>query len=268
MQQNVLMWVYELPLWLGMPIFTALAVGASWLILIGLRRWVRHSSDGSGEWDRILGYAVSVYGVFYGVTLALIASAAYANFSDVDSIVLEESSSVAVLYRDASGFPEPERSDLQRLLTGYTNRVIQVEWPQQAAGDVPGETVDEVDAIQKILFTFEPQTAAQTAVQQDSISAFNQFVADRRARIAVTELQLPGVLWVVLSVGAVLNAVLLGLIEVRSLRVHLVMSGLIAVFVAMLIFAIAGFDRPYSGPISVTPTYFVELQAGLLQHDG
>lgn len=264
----MLMWLYELPMWVGLPLFIALVLGVSWLILLGLRRWVRRASHGSGEWDRILGYAVAVYGVFYGVTLALIASAAYANFADVDELVLQESSSVAVLFRDASGFPDPDKRELQNLLTAYTTRVIDVEWPAQAAGNVPDETVDEVDGIEDILFAFEPKTEAQSSVQEETIDAFNQFVADRRARAAVTELELPDVLWIVLTVGAVLNAVLLGLIEVRSLRVHLVMSGLIAVFVAMLIYAIAGFDRPYSGPISVTPAYFIELHDGLLQRDG
>jgi hypothetical protein len=264
----LLMWLYEIPISIGLPLFVIVVVGGSWLILLSLRRWVRHASHGSGEWDRVLGYAVAVYGVFYGVTLALIASAAYANFSDVDDLVLQESSSVAVLFRDAAGFPEPERGELQALVTDYTTRVIEVEWPAQASGTVPDETVDEVDGIQDILFSFAPQTAAQTSLQQEAIGAFNQFIADRRARVAVTELELPAVLWIVLSVGAVLNAVLLGLIEVRSLRVHLVMSGLIAVFVAMLIYAIAGFDRPYTGPISVTPTYFVELRDGLLQRNG
>lgn len=262
------MWLYEIPMWVGLPLFIVFVVGGSWLILLGLRRWVRRASRGGGEWDRVLGYAVAVYGVFYGVTLALIASASYANFSDVDSIVLQESSSVAVLYRDASGFPDPQRDELQTLLTNYTTRVIDVEWPAQAQGTVPDETTTEVDSIENLLFSFEPKTEAQSNVQVETIDAFNQFVADRRARAAVTELALPSVLWIVLTVGAVLNAVLLGLIEARSLRVHLAMSGLIAIFVAMLIYAIAGFDRPYSGPISVEPTYFIELHDGLLQRDG
>lgn len=262
------MWLYEIPMWAGLPLFIIFVVGGSWLILLGLRRWVHRASRGSGEWDRILGYAVAVYGVFYGVTLALIASASYANYSDVDAIVLQESSSVAVLFRDASGFPDPQKQELQTLLTDYTTRVIDVEWPAQAGGDLPDETVDEVDAIEDLLFSFEPQTEAQSNVQEEAIEAFNEFVADRRARVAVTGLELPSVLWIVLSVGAVLNAVLLGLIEARSLRVHLAMSGLIAVFVAMLIYAIAGFDHPYSGPISVDPTYFIELHDGLLQRNG
>jgi hypothetical protein len=81
----------------------------------------------------------------------------------------------------------------------------------------------------------------------------------------VTDLGLPSILWTVLWVGALLNAILLSLIQVRNLRIHLIMAGLIAVFVALLLYAIAGFDRPYSGPISVTPTYYQSLLDGLFQ---
>jgi hypothetical protein len=37
------------------------------------------------------------------------------------------------------------------------------------------------------------------------------------------------------------------------------MSGLIAVFVALLIFVTASMDHPYSGPISISPEMFENL---------
>jgi hypothetical protein len=262
------MWLFDVPSGIGIPLFTLFFVGASWLVLLVLRRWVLRSAKGGGEWDRILGYAITAYGVFYGVTLAMIAAAAYQNFADVDGLVLQESSSVAVLYRDASGFPEPTRTELQEGVIAYAHRVVDVDWPRQAAGEVPEDSIAEVTRIQDTLFGFQPETTAQTSLQSNTIAAFNQFVADRRARIEVSGLALPGVLWVVLGVGAVLNAVLLSLIEVRSIRVHLIMSGLIAVFVALLIYAIASFDHPYMGPVAVGPEYFVELLQGLLAKGG
>lgn len=259
------MWIYTIPLWIGLPAFVLIFVTVSWGIVLALRSWVLRTSAGNGEWDRVLGYAVAVYGVFYGVTLAMIAAGAYANFSEVDSIVLDESSSIAVLYRDASGFPDPVRDELQSALVEYTREVVESDWPLQVAGEAPEETVDEVTRFQEALFAFEPETRSQTSLHNQTIEAFNTFVGDRRSRIAISELALPGVLWIVLAVGAALNAVLIGLIEVRSLRVHLIMSGLIAVFVALVIYAIANFDHAYAGPVAVGPGYFEQLLDGLLR---
>jgi len=67
--------------------------------------------------------------------------------------------------------------------------------------------------------------------------------------------------------SAVLNAILLGLIEVRNLRVHLLMSSMLALFVALLLYAIAGFDHAYAGPIAVTPEYFEDLLRGLFVNE-
>lgn len=262
------MGTWDLPLWVGLPLFVLLFLAGSWLILLAMRRWVDRASKGSPEWDRVLEYAMAAYGVLYGVTLAMIAAGAYENNRDVDQIVLRESSAVAVLYRDAVGFTEPERSELQQQLREYVLQVIEVDWPLQETGVPPEETIDEVDRIQDVIMTYEAQEPSEVVKLSQTVAAFNQFVYDRRARIAITQLHLPWVLWVVMVVGAFLNAVLIGLIQVRSLRVHLIMSGLIAVYVSLLIYTIASFDNPYSGAVVVGPEYFEELLVGLMRDTG
>jgi hypothetical protein len=254
------MWVDMMPTAIGLPIFVVVFVGVSLAIVLGLRRWVPRKADGANEWDRVLGYAMASYGVLYGVTLALIAAATYENYRAVEEIVLKEASSVATLYRDVSGFPSPERESLELLLAEYTEHVISIDWPKQAASEIPSHTVHEVSEIRDILFAFEPTTQAQIAVQLQTIQAFNQFLTARGERIGVTGLALPGLLWIVLGVGALLNAVLIGLVEMRQLRVHLLMAGIIASYVAIVIFAIASFDRAYTGFVAVSPEYFVELR--------
>lgn len=257
------MWLFDIPVGFGLPIFVVLFVGMSCLLIVLLRRWVRRASAGHGEWDRVLSYAVSAYGIFYGVTLGLIAAGAYGNFTEVNNVVLEESSSVAVLYRSAAFFPEPTSGELKAAVVAYTHAVVDNDWPLQRDLIAPEETDREVSVIQQVIGDFQPVTQSETVVQSQTIASFNTFVTDRRERISLTHLALPGLLWIVLGVGALLNAVLIALIEVRNLSIHLIMAALIASFVAMLLYAIAGFDHPYSGPISVTPEYFRDLIDGL-----
>ncbi|WP_192813767.1 DUF4239 domain-containing protein [Microbacterium yannicii] len=254
------MWVEALPTPIGLPLFVIVFVGVSLAIVVVLRRWVPRATAGDNEWDRVLGYAMASYGVLYGVTLALIAAATYENYRQVEEIVLHETSTVATLYRDVSGFPEPEQAQLELLVVDYTDHVIAVDWPKQAVGEVPSHTVEEVSQIRDILFAFEPETQAEAAVQLQTIQAFNQFVTARGERIGVTGLALPGLLWIVLGVGALLNAVLIGLVEMRQLRRHLVMAGIIAAYVGIVVFAVASFDRAYTGAVAVTPEYFIELR--------
>ncbi|MCG7416862.1 DUF4239 domain-containing protein [Microbacterium sp. ACRRU] len=261
------MWLYQLPMAVGLPLFIVLVVGGSCGILLLLRRWVSKVAPQGDEWDRVLSYAVGAYGVFYGVTLALIAAAAYGNFTEVDGIVLQESSSLASLYRTAALLPEPQSSELQEQIIGYTRNVIDVDWPLQQRLEIPVETDANISAMQQAIGSVQPASPAEILAVQQSLDQFQLLVENRRDRIALTHLALPGVLWIVLSVGAVLNAVLIALIEVRNLRVHLLMAGLLALFVALLLYAIAGFDHAYAGPIAVTPDYFQDLLDGLFANE-
>ncbi|CAH0221239.1 DUF4239 domain-containing protein [Microbacterium sp. Bi128] len=261
------MWLYQLPMAVGLPLFIALVVGGSCAVLLVLRRWVRKVAPQGEEWDRVLSYAVGAYGVFYGVTLALIAAAAYGNFTEIDDIVLDESSSLASLYRTAAILPEPQSTELQRQIIAYTRNVIDVDWPMQARWEIPLETDANVTAMQQAIVEVKPTTTAEALYVEQSLNQFQLLVENRRERIALTTLALPNVLWIVLGVGAVLNAVLIALIEVRNLRVHLLMAGMLALFVGLLLYAIAGFDHAYAGPIAVTPEYFQDLLDGLFVNE-
>ncbi|MFJ4036604.1 DUF4239 domain-containing protein [Microbacterium sp. NPDC090007] len=259
------MWLYDLPMSVGLPLFVALVVGASCAVLLLLRRWVFRVAPQGEEWDRVLSYAVGAYGVFYGVTLALIAAASYGNFTEVDEVVLEESSSLASLYRTADLLPDPQGRALQEQIVQYTRNVIDVDWPMQARLQIPAETDADITAMQQAIAGVQPTTPAEILYVQQSLDRFQILIENRRERIALTRLALPGVLWIVLGVGALLNAVLIALIEVRNLRVHLLMSSMLALFVALLLYAIAGFDHAYAGPIAVTPEYFEDLLEGLFR---
>ena len=129
------MWLYDLPMSVGLPLFIVLVVGGSCLILLILRKWVFRVAPQGEEWDRVLSYAVGAYGVFYGVTLALIAAAAYGNFTEVDGVVLEESSTLAALYRTAALLPEPAASQVRQKINHDTRAGIDL-YPPHHSGRV------------------------------------------------------------------------------------------------------------------------------------
>lgn len=243
---------YDWPLGISLPLFILVFLGLSWLILLGLRGPVLRAAGSSGEWDRVLGYAISAYGVFYGILLALVAVSVYENFMRVDEAVLAEASAIATFYRDASGYPEPISAELHQLVRHYTEVIVATDFPQLALGNAPAEDDATLAELQRALLAFEPATAGQTALHQNTIQAFNDLVTTRRSRIDMVDLALPPLLWMVLVTGAILNAVLLALVEVKRLRVHLFISGIIAVFVGMLIFVTANMDHPFKGAIAVT----------------
>ena len=247
-----------------MPVFILVFVGLSWLVLLGVRPFVTRAAALNRDWDRVLGYAMSSFGLFYGILLALIAVSVYENFMRVKAISLDEVSQIATLFRNFEAYPSSMGGALQSLLQQYTLDVVTVDWPLQEAGINPVAGDVQIDAMQQIIFTHEPSTLAAQTVHNQTIAVFDRFVDVRRDRIDETELALPGLLWAVVGVGAFLNALMIALVESKSRRIHLIMSGIIAVFVAMLIFTTATIDHPYSGAVSVTSEPYKDLYEQVL----
>ena len=255
---------YELPTWIAMPTFMLVFLGLSWLILLGVRPFVTRAAASNPDWDRVLGYAMSSFGLFYGILLALIAVSVYENFQRVNGISLDEVSTIATLYRNFDAYPGAVGTDLQTRLQEFTLAVVTVDWPLQEAGVKPIAGDAAVDAMQATLFAFEPSGISESTVHNQTLALFDRFVDVRRDRIDETELALPGLLWAVVGVGAFLNALMIGLVESRSRRIHLIMSGIIALFVAMLIFTTATIDHPYAGAVSVTSEPYLDLYEDVL----
>jgi hypothetical protein len=249
-------WFYELPAQVSLPLFVGSFLVVSLAVLVALRPAVKRLSGDREEWDRVLGYAIASFGLFYGILLALVAVSVYSNFATVHDDVLTETSNLAALYRDVSGFPADQAAAMHADLRDYVHVVISKDWPLQRLNIPPNDGTRAIAAFQTHLLAVKPADPGDQALLGQTIQQFNSFIAARRERIADVELALPGLLWVVLWAGAAINAILLGLIQVRRVTIHIVMAGLIALYVGLLIFEIASMDHPYSGAIAIDPSDF------------
>ncbi len=65
----------------------------------------------------------------------------------------------------------------------------------------------------------------------------------------------PTVLWWVVVIGAVLNIVLIWMLDME-VHVHVLLSGVLSIFLGIVIFLIAAMDNPFRGDVSVGPDSF------------
>ena len=159
-------WVYDLPSWLFAVLTVAVATG-----LIGFyatRKWVRRVHGDEISHNDIVGFFLGTIGLFYGITLGLVAVGTWQAYSDIDSKVDQEASALAALYRGVSNFPEPKRSELQADLREHTRTVIDVVWPLQRRGIVPQNAAAAITTIQTHLATFEPASEGQKTLHADA----------------------------------------------------------------------------------------------------
>src|SRR5215813_5696977 len=122
-------WFYEVR-----PLFAAvvMVLVIETVSLIGLflaRRFLlRRFNYSDGINDAVSG-TVQAIGVFYGITVGLIAVGVWNTNSSASDLVSREATSIGTLYRDLGGYPAPLRDELRTKLRDYTVFVIEKAWP-------------------------------------------------------------------------------------------------------------------------------------------
>jgi len=119
-----------------------------------------------------------------------------------------------------------------------------------------------------MLHDYEPETIPAQAEYIQLMATFDDFVEARRERIDAVTLELPPLFWLVIWVGAAVNAVLIAFIYVKSLRLHLMVAGLLALFVGLVMFVTADMDHPYQGSISVGPGAYERVIEQIIERLG
>ena len=249
-------WFYETSIWITLPLFVGGFVLFSCLVVVWLRPVVHRLVDSPSEWDRALAHVIGTFGVFFGILLALVALSVYENFAVARRATLAEAAHLTALYRGTTALPPEVGEPLRDTLGEYVHAVVELDFPDQQRGVLPEKSAPLVDEAEHLMHDYEAVTLSEQAEYVQVLATFDDFVEARRERIDATTLELPTLFWLVLGVGAAVNAVLIGLIYVQRKRLHIVMAGLLALFIGLVMFATADMDHPYRGSISVGPGAF------------
>jgi hypothetical protein len=246
-------WLYDLPTWLFGALTMAVFVAFGLAGLYATRGWAARLHNGDHTHNDLVGFYLAGVTVLYAVCVGLLAIGAWATYSEVQGKVDHEADALGALYRDVSAFPEPARSVMEQDLRNYTRQVIDVGWPMQQRGVVPNNANAVLNDFQEHLMAFEPQNERQNILAAEAYRAFNDLTQSRRARLNSVQEEMPGPLWALVLVGAVICIAVSWFLHTGSFMVHLWMTVLFSSLLGLLIFLVAVLDNPYRGKVSVTP---------------
>jgi len=227
------------------------------LALIGLvlvRRFViprLHYHEGAN--DAVSG-TVQAIGVFYGITVGLIAVGVWNTNSTAADLVSKEAAAIGALYRDVSEYPSPTRDELRSKLREYTVYVINEAWPAQRKGQgqliVGG--VNILDDFQSRLYSFQPANASQSALHSETLRAYNNLLEYRNLRIDAVGGGLSMVMWSVIWVGAAISIGIAYFFNIPDFKLHAILIVLMGGFLSMVLFMIVINDKPFYGAVSIS----------------
>lgn len=255
-------WFYHIPTWsLAMLIILIFEIVSLGGLLLVRRYLLPHLDFHDGINDAVSGTVQSI-GVFYGITVGLIAAGTWNNYQNALNLASQEAVAISVFYRDANSYPEPTRTQLWKELHGYIEDVIDIEWPAQKKGQLVNNNSKRLSDIQAILLSFEPTTEGQKVMHAETEQAFHNLVQARRLRIDAVSAALTPVIWSVIWIGAAITIAVGFFFYIRDPKLHLVLTGLTAAFIGIVVFVIVINSRPFEGEFSIQPdSYQVLLDA-------
>ena len=247
-------WLYEVSPPIAALTMVAFIEFAALIGLVFVRRHLiprLHYDDGAN--DAVSG-TVQAIGVFYGITVGLIAVGVWNTNSNAAELVSKEAASIGGLYRDVSSYPSPVREELRAKLREYTVFVVEEAWPAQQRGQ--GQTIDRgtliLDDFQHKLHSFEPGNVSQSTLHSETLRAYNHLIEYRRLRIDAVGGGLSKVMWAVIWVGAAISIGIAYFFNIPDIKLHAILVALMGGFLAMVLFMIIINDKPFYGFVSIS----------------
>ena len=271
--------LYEWPLPLFFITIVLVCVVAA---LIGL--WLtRHYLQpllvkGENTNDAVSG-AVQAIGVFYGVTVGLIAIGVWDTNSKAVDIASQEAALALSLYINATTLPEHPRLALQDNVQAYLTNVIDVEWEEQkrgkkishqgrdiaphdnpdamkartrmCEGTTPRKAWEAIKCFRDALAGFEPQLENDKIAYAASLDLVNRLSEQRRLRTDIAKGGLRPAMWAVIYFGAIISIGIVFLFRITRAAMHATIVSLMAAFLGVVLFMIGLNDRPYRGEAAI-----------------
>jgi Protein of unknown function (DUF4239) len=252
-------WFYEVrPLYSAVALVMVIEVIAMIGLLLARRFVVPKLRYHDGVNDAVSG-TVQAIGVFYGITVGLIAVGVWNTYSNASELVSNEATAIATLYRDVSSYPESTKSECQARLREYAVYLIHEAWPAQRTGKEIHKGRAIIDNLQSSIHTFEPKTQSQAISHAEILRAYNRLLDARRLRADAVNNGLSTVMWAVIWVGAAISIGIAYFYRIEDLRLHSILIVLMSGFLAMLLFMIVINDKPFYGAVSVSPDPYQQV---------
>jgi hypothetical protein len=242
----------------GMQLATLVCTGFvlfTWVGAIFVRPFFRLLVRSQPDLNTLLGNVVSMYGIFYGILIGLLAVSAYQNKANVERSILAEGTAVFALFRNVTAYPEETRIPLQEALRDYTQFVIDTEWPQMRHGKYAEGGMQLINELQQQITGFEPKTAGQSILHAETTGQFYEFLKFRAERLYNVTAGIPEIMWFVVLLGAFLTIFLVWLFNM-SLIAELFLGGLLSFFIGIMVSLILVLDRPLRGDFGISPEVF------------
>ena len=115
---------------------------------------------------------------------------------------------------------------------------------------------DLIDDMRATVQEVEPSTVAEQELYAEGLDRISRFGDARRMRLVQAEEGMPGVLWVILVLGAVVTVGFTYLFGLQNTWAHRLMVMSLTAVIVLVLFTIGVMDDPFTGGARLEPSAF------------
>lgn len=251
-------WLVTMPEWLS----ALLVVGFFVLFTVGtiliVRRLVPHSV--MKPHNDITGFTFSTVGVIYGVMLAFVVIDVWEKYGLAAETTDREFEAAYSLYRDLNLYPNRAEADkVLAALRVFTLSVVHDEFPAMKAMKWTSKYQPHLSthkASSELWAAMEqivPRNLHEQSIYNEILKDLNNLSEHRVKRRLMAQLDLPGIVWVVVVLGGLATGGFLALFGHENTRIHILSGALLALILGMGVSVVVILNFPFVGDDSIGP---------------
>lgn len=213
------------------------------------------------EQNRIVAIFIGIMASFLGITLSFLIVTSWDAYKTASAENKKEAESIFILYEVVSTLPGTENT--QKLIIDYLKYIINVEFPTVRTGVESNVGKLYVQAIQKELYNYVPETSQETVLYQQSITLINVIINFRINRIMVMEEGVNNLIWWVAIIDATLLTLMCWILTCNN-KFHYVLVVILAIYISTALFTIQVLSNPYARSIGITSEPFQQALNDIL----
>jgi Na+/proline symporter len=235
--------VWVLVLLLGL--FTLLAMAGPLLVRRGVALERLRTNN------EVAGFKFAVIGVLYAVLLAFIVIIAWERFHDAERALAAEAGAAGAIHRLATGLGAASAAEVRGHTAAYLQSVLADEWPAMSHGHSSPATAQALSGLYEAVVQNRPADLHDADLQADLFRQLDELTAARRDRLVMAGGTVPGVIWFVVFLGAVLTILFTCFFGSRYVVMQSLMTGVLAAIIFSAILVVVAIDQPFTGAIVV-----------------
>src|SRR5262249_1116483 len=181
--------------------------------------------------NEVAGVKFATGGVLYDVLMAFAVMVIWEKFSAAEVDVAGEAGAAATIYRLIDGVEGDVGRALHRDMTAYLETAIAEDWPAMANGKGSEAVTRALDKLYVDALIYKPTDQRGMVVFSEVLQQLNAMTEARRSRLVKASGIVPGVIWVVICVGALVTVGFTFFFGAANVRAQSIMTGGVALLV-------------------------------------